>query len=1077
MLLSKFTLYFFSFFSLSFISLQLKAQCNPADRSPLRVSSISTSNVTCPQNGSISILGVNGGGGGDYMYEIFSGPIIRGIQSQSIFSALLPGNYRVRVTGCNGKFYESGEITVGNNYLEPDVQTLSFISAQSFKCNTTNNGKVLVNVNLRLPNNLFLDSQLYKLPFRYQVSTNGDPSTGFASSPYFDLVNTSIKTRIGDGMTLRTMQKFDTIVGLNPGTTYFVRVTDGCGVFKTVSIRTPAISNTSYSYAFQVKEPYILSTSSTDYPGVKGSCIQWGELSILSAGSPISSIAAANTFMPITAVLKRQDDGSIINSRIFQSGGLSKFSYAYSNPNTNNLLFDSIPRVPVVLEITDQCGTVTTINVDVPSTKVPFKVQAFSSCGSYPYFYINTINAAASLPVKLKIYDASNTLLVNKTMNVNYQHVNLPNTAPILCCDQQSFVPSFGEYRIVYADQCGISDSIVFNFAPGTAPAPTPAFAFNPYQAACSSGDGIERFIVDPVQTVSAPVSKIEIISGPAGLSYPRLVKKKGVTTMISSGSYITNNHPFFDSLIAGTYQVKVQYGCNQIMYVDFTITGGAPVNITGNLSFSLLSNVCSAVGSTVNGTANITSTDVNFIISDFPQVRIINAPIEFLQSISRSKDGSEPVLPFNLGAMNASSFLNNDIDTTLVNVYPLFGFPAMIGGSFSFPAGNYTFQLYGKCSENILDTKSFTVTDGGYSKPNLGASAAFLCDGGDVKVVASPIGGRRNFLYQMKLATDPNDANYTALQADSIFNLPSTVVPGTVYTIRTVDACNNSFVGQVVVNSFTGTLYISASNDCLGAPSRIITGFIPGAIYTWTKPDGTTIITNSNELNIANFAIADIGTYTVQANALGGCISKSATATIGTNCYGVLPVSILSFSAQKINQSDVALQWKTAAEINMHHYEIERSTDGINWVKIAMVPATASASTASAEYEYKDYSVSKNNSTLMYYRIKSVDNTSKINYTAIKKVYFSTAFALLKVYPTPFVSSVAIDFMSESTASAIVSLYDMSGKEVSKSVMPVIKGINHYQYAPVLPISNGTYLLTLTQGNNRFTTKVIKGQ
>ena len=64
---------------------------------------------------------------------------------------------------------------------------------------------------------------------------------------------------------------------------------------------------------------------------------------------------------------------------------------------------------------------------------------------------------------------------------------------------------------------------------------------------------------------------------------------------------------------------------------------------------------------------------------------------------------------------------------------------------------------------------------------------------------------------------------------------------------------------------------------------------------------------------------------------------------------------------------------------------------------------------------------------------------------------------------------------MAVTNDKAFVSLFDMSGKEMSRSVMPVIKGINNFQYTPNTTINAGSYILIISQGVNKFVTKVVK--
>lgn len=1077
------------------------AQCSPLDFSPVRIDSITTSIVTCPQNGKITVHGASGGGN-EYVYEIISGPIIRGIQSQNEFAALLPGKYRVRVTGCSGNFYESDTITVANRYIETPMHYMTFVETGSFKCND-NTGKVVIKTSLYMPSGGKLDTLMFSLPLQYQVSTSSDQLTGFNNSSFnnFDSVKyyygsdkDSRGPRIGGGggepssdsgsqTYLNSMDIYDTLSGLASGTTYYIRVTDACGVFKTNAITIPNITSPNYTYSFAVKEPYKLYSWSTEYPAVKGNCIQWGELAIYQNGTPITSIPSNNTKFPIKAVLKRQDTNEILDTRLFGAGGLSKYTTRSSTSTTstltnfNNPIFDSVPRVPVTLVITDQCGTVTTLNVNTSSTLVPFKLQANTQCSSgSSFFYVNTYNASPSLPVRYKLYDASNNLLYSKWLNNASQYIYLKsNNNSGYTYEQSSAIDSFGIYRIVFEDQCGMKDSIEHNFQSGTASVAQPSFTFNPYSPVCSSTDGITRYSVEVIQTGTAPVASIKITSGTANIYYPRTMQSSSYVSTMSNGGTSYNIIRFFDSLPAGTYQVAVQYGCNQNMTTQFTINNGTTGNVTATLAFTVQNNDCSNIGSAVRADARITSTNTNFVKNDLPFIRITNAPIGFLLSLSRSKNGSLPALPFNLGSLGAISYSENGIDTNTVNVYPTLTFMSISGGYFAYPPGNYSFEIYGKCSGRILASASFVTTGVPYSTPYLGASSGYICDGGNPKVIVSPIGGKRNYNYQIKLASLPGETGYSALQTDSVFVLPSSTPPGTVYTIRAIDACNNAFVGQVVVNSFTGNLYIASTNDCVGRPAKIFTGYIPGATYTWTKPNGTTVISNSNELYFPELQITDIGQYTVMVDALGGCISRGAGSNIGNRCYRVLPVNFLQFTATKANEALVNLSWKVNTAINVKSYIVEVSEDAEKWNTLETFAAKTGQTGGEQVYTSLHHISGTNTKQLLYYRIKAVDNNGQLKYSEVRVIYFSTEFSLEKVYPNPFKDMVNFDLMSDASGQALIQLHDLSGREVSRSIMPVKKGINKYQYKPVLQINAGRYVLSISQGSKKVIYQVIK--
>ena len=103
-----------------------------------------------------------------YIPTKYAGPLVRGLQSQKEFSALLPGIYSLRVIGCNGKFIERN-VTVDNSYLDLETPSLRIINSKSFKCNTVNSGNIVLSMELNLPHNSYADSVLYSFPLRYQV--------------------------------------------------------------------------------------------------------------------------------------------------------------------------------------------------------------------------------------------------------------------------------------------------------------------------------------------------------------------------------------------------------------------------------------------------------------------------------------------------------------------------------------------------------------------------------------------------------------------------------------------------------------------------------------------------------------------------------------------------------------------------------------------------------------------------------------------------------------------------------------------------------------------------------------------
>ena len=100
--------------------------------------------------------------------------------------------------------------------------------------------------------------------------------------------------------------------------------------------------------------------------------------------------------------------------------------------------------------------------------------------------------------------------------------------------------------------------------------------------------------------------------------------------------------------------------------------------------------------------------------------------------------------------------------------------------------------------------------------------------------------------------------------------------------------------------------------------------------------------------------------------------------AMIASDC-GTLPVELLSFTGE--NRKDYNhLNWATASEINNAGFEVQKSTDGENWMILDFVKG-AGTSLEQQKYQLHDYELSK---TIQYYRLKQVDTDGGFEYSDV---------------------------------------------------------------------------------------------
>ncbi|MDD2984650.1 MAG: T9SS type A sorting domain-containing protein [Crocinitomicaceae bacterium] len=116
------------------------------------------------------------------------------------------------------------------------------------------------------------------------------------------------------------------------------------------------------------------------------------------------------------------------------------------------------------------------------------------------------------------------------------------------------------------------------------------------------------------------------------------------------------------------------------------------------------------------------------------------------------------------------------------------------------------------------------------------------------------------------------------------------------------------------------------------------------------------------------------------------------------------LPITLLDFTAEK-KVRNVVLNWSTASEQNNDRFEIERTTDGINWITIQTLSGNGNSNTV---INYTGTDRNPINGT-NYYRLKQIDFNGEHTFSNVRSVVF-TAPTELNVFPNPAKNIVTIN-------------------------------------------------------------------
>lgn len=149
----------------------------------------------------------------------------------------------------------------------------------------------------------------------------------------------------------------------------------------------------------------------------------------------------------------------------------------------------------------------------------------------------------------------------------------------------------------------------------------------------------------------------------------------------------------------------------------------------------------------------------------------------------------------------------------------------------------------------------------------------------------------------------------------------------------------------------------------------------------------------------------------------------------------GTLPVSWLSFTAKPSGKNNAWLQWQTASEINNNRFEVERSVDGIYFIKVATVAAGNNGNTIQA-YQFTDLNIPAGKN---FYRIKQVDKDGKYSFSSVAFVTVSANGYSWILLPNPATDFTMVQF--NNTASRVeLSIADANGKVISTYTIPSVQ-------------------------------------
>lgn len=181
--------------------------------------------------------------------------------------------------------------------------------------------------------------------------------------------------------------------------------------------------------------------------------------------------------------------------------------------------------------------------------------------------------------------------------------------------------------------------------------------------------------------------------------------------------------------------------------------------------------------------------------------------------------------------------------------------------------------------------------------------------------------------------------------------------------------------------------------------------------------------------------------------------------ATYTINLAFALPVTYAKELDATMSGKVVNLTWTTATEVNNSRFEVERSTDGNNWSKIASIPSYFLGGNGTGHsYSYPDETPFGGTN---YYRLKQVDRDGATKISGVAQVSVPLSLETIKIFPNPVIGTLNIRGLPSNAS--YVAVYSIDGKLLlQKSVTSSNTTVDLYN------VPSGMYTLKISDKNGQ---------
>ena len=205
---------------------------------------------------------------------------------------------------------------------------------------------------------------------------------------------------------------------------------------------------------------------------------------------------------------------------------------------------------------------------------------------------------------------------------------------------------------------------------------------------------------------------------------------------------------------------------------------------------------------------------------------------------------------------------------------------------------------------------------------------------------------------------------------------------------------------------------------------------------------------------------------------------SLTATATLGGNTSEFSPltkvinplrIKLFQFNAALAGKN-VNLSWQSVSDADFLYFDLQHSTDGRNFNKIATIAPGGELDNL-VTYNYVHTNPSSNN----FYRLRMVNGSGEINYSSILRVSTSVNDGAFKALNTIFRDGIDLQLKASVAGTARITLVDGEGRVIASKFADCVKGQNFIRFSSIPGAGSGIYYLQAVIGNDVYSARVMR--